>query len=167
MGVQASAMERKGIKTDKGDYNRTIKTYKPQELTVIFEKLLKQAQELFNKMNFINLRLPEVKRDIQEKQPDLYQKLDEMGVPTAPPLPIETEIEIKPEVTQITTWTKDDLLQRGLTDKQADYCLSQQRKAFHPLWDEDAQLKQLGKIQDKLNTQIENGNVGKEQERGR
>ena len=167
MGVQASAMELRGIKTEKGDYNRAIKTYKPQELTVVFEKLLKHAQELFNKMNFINRRLPEVKRDIQEKQPNLYQELDEIGVPTAPPLPIETEIEIKPEVTKLTTWTKDDLLQRGLTDKQADYCLSEQRMAFNPLWTEDTQLKQLAKIQDKLNTQIENGNVGKEQDRGR
>jgi hypothetical protein len=54
-----------------------------------------------------------------------------------------------------------------LTDKQADYCLKEQKKAFNPLWSEEAQQKQLEKIQDRLNTQIENGNIGKDQDRGR
>ena len=34
------------------------------------------------------------------------------------------------------------------------------------MWAEDAQLRQLEKIQDRLNTQIENGTVGKDQDRG-
>ena len=67
----------------------------------------------------------------------------------------------------IKQWTKDELLERGLTDKQADYCLKEQKKAFNPMWAEDAQLRQLEKIQDRLNTQIENGTVGKDQDRGR
>jgi ATP-dependent exoDNAse (exonuclease V) alpha subunit len=167
MGVQASAMERKGIKTDKGDYNRVIKTYKPHELIHTFEKSLKHAQEMSNKINFINRRLPEVKRDIQIKQPNLYLKLDEMGVPTAPPIPTEVEIEIDPKTTPLKTWDKDGLLQRGLTEKQADYCISEQRRAFNPLWSDDAQQKQLDKIREKLDTQIENGSIGKEQDRGR
>lgn len=167
MGVQASAMERKGIKTDKGDYNRVIKTYKPHELIHTFEKSLKHAQEMSNKINFINRRLPEVKRDIQIKQPNLYLKLDEMGVPTAPPIPTEVEIEIDPKTTPLKTWDKDGLLQRGLTEKQADYCISEQRRAFNPLWSEDAQQKQLDKIRERLDTQIENGSIGKEQDRGR
>ena len=166
MGVQASAMERKGIKTDKGDYNRVIKTYKPHELIHTFEKALKQAQEMSNKINFINRALPEVKRDIQTKQPNLYLKLDEMGVPTAPPTP-KVEIEIEPKITPLKTWDKDGLLQRGLTEKQADYCISEQRRAFNPLWSDDAQQKQLDKIREKLDTQIENGSIGKEQDRGR
>ena len=33
------------------------------------------------------------------------------------------------------------------------------------MWAEDAQLRQLEKIQDRLNTQIENGTVGKDQDR--
>lgn len=75
--------------------------------------------------------------------------------------------EVKPEARKAQAWTKDDLLQRGLTDKQADYCLKEQKKAFNPMWAEDAQLRQLEKIQDRLNTQIENGTVGKDQDRGR
>ena len=54
-----------------------------------------------------------------------------------------------------------------MTDKQADYCLKEQRKAFNPMWTEDAQLRQLERIQDRLNTQIENGSIGKDQDRGR
>ena len=65
----------------------------------------------------------------------------------------------------IKQWTKDELLERGLTDKQADYCLKSRKKAFNPMWAEDAQLRQLEKIQDRLNTQIENGTVGKDQDR--
>ena len=67
----------------------------------------------------------------------------------------------------IKQWTKDELLERGLTDKQADYCLKEQKKAFNPMWAEDAQLRQLERIQDRLNTQIENGSIGKDQDRGR
>ena len=39
-------------------------------------------------------------------------------------------------------------------------------KAFNPMWAEDAQLRQLERIQDRLNTQIENGSIGKDQDRG-
>ena len=67
----------------------------------------------------------------------------------------------------IKQWTKDELLERNLTEKQADYCLKEQRKAFNPMWTEDAQLRQLERIQEKLNAQIENGTVGKDQDRGR
>ena len=35
------------------------------------------------------------------------------------------------------------------------------------MWTEDAQLRQLERIQEKLNAQIENGTVGKDQDRGR
>jgi hypothetical protein len=167
MGVQASAMEQKGIKTDKGDYNRVIKTYKPEELTHTFEKALKQAQEMINKINFINRRLPEVKRDIQFKQPNLYLALDQMGIPTAPPDRLDIEINIESKTTPFKTWDKDGLLQRGLTEKQADYCLSEQRRAFNPLWSEDAQQQQLEKIREQLDIQIESGSIGKEQDRGR
>lgn len=93
MGVKASAMERKGKKTEKGDYNRAIKSYNPQEITSIFEKILKQATEMYNKIRFINRRLPEVKRDIEDKQPDLFKQLDEMGIPTAPPPPTPRQQE--------------------------------------------------------------------------
>ena len=94
MGVKASAMERKGKKTEKGDYNRAIKSYNPQEITSIFEKILKQATEMYNKIRFINRRLPEVKRDIEEKQPDLFKQLDEMGIQTAPPPPTAKQQEV-------------------------------------------------------------------------
>lgn len=168
MGVQASALERKGIKTDKGDYNRKIKTYKPHELIHTLEKALKQAEEMTNKINFINRRLPELKRDIQTKQPDLYQKLDEIGVPTALPVPTEIVLEIEePKTTPLKTWDKDGLLQRGLTERQADYCLSEQRRAFNPLWSQDVQQQQLETIRKRLDTQIKNGSIGKEQDRGR
>lgn len=93
MGVKASAMERKGKKTEKGDYNRAIKSYNSQEITRIFEKILKQATEMYNKINFINRRLPEVKRDIEDKQPDLFKQLEEMGIPTAPPPPTPRQQE--------------------------------------------------------------------------
>ncbi|MCF9035360.1 MobQ family relaxase [Acinetobacter nectaris] len=167
MGVQASAMERKGKKTDKGDYNRVIKTYKPEELTRTFKVMLKHAQEMSNKVNFIHRRLPEVKRDIQFKQPNLYQALDQMGISTAPPEVLDIQINIEPKDSPLKTWDKDGLLQRGLTEKQADYCLSEQRRAFNPLWSEDAQQQQLEKIRERLDIQIENGSIGKEQSRGR
>lgn len=167
MGVQASAMERKGKKTDKGDYNRVIKTYKPEELTRTFKVMLKHAQEMSNKVNFINRRLPEVKRDIQFKQPNLYLALDQMGIPTAPPELLDIQIHIEPKDSPLKIWDKDGLLQRGLTEKQADYCLSEQRRAFNPLWSEDAQQQQLEKIRERLDIQIENGSIGKEQDRGR
>lgn len=167
MGVKASAMERKGKKTDKGKYNKVIKSYKPQEITRIYEKVLKQAQEMHNKINFINRRLPEVKRDIQLKQPNLYQELDQMGIPTAPPDALDIDIHTQSKLTPLKTWDKDGLLQRGLTEKQANYCLLEQRKAFNPLWSEDSQQQQLEKIRERLDYQIENGSIGKEQNRER
>lgn len=35
--------------------------------------------------------MPEIKRDLAEKQPNLYQSLDDLGIPTAKPEPIERE----------------------------------------------------------------------------
>lgn len=84
LGVNAAALERKGIETDKGDYNRAITAYSPDKLNEHLTIQFKQAKELHNKLNFIKKRLPEVKRDIAEKQPKLYKAFEDMGIPTAP-----------------------------------------------------------------------------------
>ena len=92
MGVAASALERKGVKTDRGDinrevakYNKVLETNSNEKINDILRKQLKQATELHNKLQFIKRRLPEVKRDIVEKQPKLYQAFDDLGIPTAEP----------------------------------------------------------------------------------
>ncbi|HAG1192618.1 TPA: MobA/MobL family protein [Salmonella enterica] len=85
MGVNASALERKGVKTERGDYNRAIKSYDPDKINKHLTTQFKQAEELYNKLQFIEKRLPEVKRDIADKQPSLYRSLDDMGISTAPP----------------------------------------------------------------------------------
>lgn len=97
MGVAASALERKGVKTDRGDinrevakYNKVLETNSNEKINDILRKQLKQATELHNKLQFIKRRLPEVKRDIAEKQPKLYQALDDLGIPTAEPEPIRS-----------------------------------------------------------------------------
>lgn len=97
MGVAASALERKGIKTDRGDinrevakYNKVLETNSNEKINDILRKQLKQATELHNKLQFIKRRLPEVKRDIAEKQPKLYQAFDDLGIPTAEPEPIRS-----------------------------------------------------------------------------
>uniref|UniRef100_UPI003330DE7E MobA/MobL family protein n=1 Tax=Psychrobacter sp. CAL346-MNA-CIBAN-0220 TaxID=3140457 RepID=UPI003330DE7E len=96
LGV-ASALERKGVKTDRGDINRSIAKYNKvletnsnEKINDILSKQLKQATELHNKLQFIKRRLPEVKRDIAEKQPKLYQAFDDLGIPTAEPEPIRS-----------------------------------------------------------------------------
>ena len=83
LGVNAAALERKGVKTDKGEYNRAITAYNPDKLNEHLTVQFKQAKELHNKLNFIKKRIPEVKRDIAEKQPKLYKAFDDMGIPTA------------------------------------------------------------------------------------
>ena len=83
LGVNAAALERKGFKTDKGEYNRAITAYNPDKLNEHLTVQFKQAKELHNKLNFIKKRIPEVKRDIAEKQPKLYKAFDDMGIPTA------------------------------------------------------------------------------------
>lgn len=97
MGAAASALERKGIKTDRGDinrevakYNKFLETNSNEKINEILSKQLKQATELHNKLQFIKRRLPEVKRDIAEKQPKLYQAFDDLGIPTAEPEPIRS-----------------------------------------------------------------------------
>ncbi|MDN3454391.1 MobQ family relaxase [Psychrobacter sp. APC 3350] len=97
MGVAASALERRGIKTDRGDinrevakYNKVLETNSNEKINEILSKQLKQATELHNKLQFIKRRLPEVKRDIAEKQPELYQAFDDLGIPTAEPEPIRS-----------------------------------------------------------------------------
>lgn len=97
MGVAASALERKGVKTDRGDinrevakYNKVLETNSNEKINDILRKQLKQATELHNKLQFIKRRLPEVKRDIAEKQPKLYQAFDDLGIPTAEPEPIRS-----------------------------------------------------------------------------
>lgn len=97
MGAAASALERKGIKTDRGDinrevakYNKVLETNSNEKINDILRKQLKQATELHNKLQFIKRRLPEVKRDIAEKQPKLYQAFDDLGIPTAEPEPIRS-----------------------------------------------------------------------------
>lgn len=97
MGVAASALERKGIKTDRGDinrevakYNKVLETNSNEKINDILRKQIKQATELHNKLQFIKRRLPEVKRDIAEKQPKLYQAFDDLGIPTAEPEPIRS-----------------------------------------------------------------------------
>ena len=94
MGVAASALERKGVKTDRGDinrevakYNKVLETNSNEKINGILSKQIKQATELHNKLRFIKRRLPEVKRDIAEKQPKLYQAFDDLGIPTAKPEP--------------------------------------------------------------------------------
>jgi hypothetical protein len=97
MGVAASALERKGVKTDRGDinrevakYNKVLETNSNEKINDILRKQLKQATGLHNKLQFIKRRLPEVKRDIAEKQPKLYQAFDDLGIPTAEPEPIRS-----------------------------------------------------------------------------
>lgn len=97
MGVAASALERKGVKTDRGDinrevakYNKVLETNSNEKINGILSKQLKQATELHNKLRFIKRRLPEVKRDIAEKQPKLYRAFDDLGIPTAEPEPIRS-----------------------------------------------------------------------------
>ena len=97
MGVAASALERKGVKTDRGDinrevakYNKVLETNSNEKINAILSKQLKQATELHNKLQFIKRRLPEVKIDIAEKQPKLYQAFDDLGIPTAEPEPIRS-----------------------------------------------------------------------------
>jgi hypothetical protein len=97
MGVAASALERKGVKTDRGDinrevakYNKVLETNSNEKINDILRKQIKQATELHNKLQFIKRRLPEVKRDIAEKQPKLYQAFDDLGIPTAEPEPIRS-----------------------------------------------------------------------------
>ena len=85
MGVGASALERKGIKTELGNFNRAVSAYDPDAANELLEKQLKQATEFQNKVLFVKRRLPEVKRDIAEKQPKLYQAFDDLGIPTAEP----------------------------------------------------------------------------------
>lgn len=90
MGVGASALERKGIKTEIGNFNRAVSAYDPDAANELLEKQLKQATEFQNKALFVKRRLPEVKRDIAEKQPKLYQAFDDLGIPTAEPEPIRS-----------------------------------------------------------------------------
>nr|WP_181717006.1 MobQ family relaxase [Psychrobacter sp.]QJS05583.1 mobilization protein MobA [Psychrobacter sp.] len=90
MGVGASALERKGIKTELGNFNRAVSAYDPDAANELLEKQLKQATEFQNKVLFVKRRLPEVKRDIAEKQPKLYQAFDDLGIPTAEPEPIRS-----------------------------------------------------------------------------
>lgn len=97
MGAAASALERKGVKTDRGDinrevakYNKVLETNSNEKINEILSKQFKQATELHNKLQFIKRRLPEVKRDIAEKQPKLYQTFDDLGIPTAEPEPIRS-----------------------------------------------------------------------------
>lgn len=90
MGVGASALERKGIKTELGNFNRAVSAYDPDAANELLEKQLKQATEFKNKALFVKRRLPEVKRDIAEKQPKLYQAFDDLGIPTAEPEPIRS-----------------------------------------------------------------------------
>ena len=91
MGVNASALERKGIKTERGDHNRAVTAYNPDKLNQHLTTQYNQALEFHNKLKFIKRRLPEIKRDLAEKQPNLYQSLDDLGIPTAKPEPIERE----------------------------------------------------------------------------
>ena len=90
MGVGASALERKGVKTELGNFNRAVSAYDPDAANELLEKQLKQATEFQNKALFVKRRLPEVKRDIAEKQPKLYQAFDDLGIPTAEPEPIRS-----------------------------------------------------------------------------
>ena len=94
MGVGASALERKGVKTELGNFNRAVSAYDPDAANELLEKQLKQATEFQNKALFVKRRLPEVKRDIAEKQPKLYQAFDNLGIPTAEPEPIRS---VEPE----------------------------------------------------------------------
>src|SRR5699024_1350998 len=67
-----------------------LETNSNEKINDILRKQLKQATELHNKPQFIKRRLPEVKRDIAEKQPKLYQAFDDLGIPTAEPEPIRS-----------------------------------------------------------------------------
>ena len=71
-------------------YNKVLETNSNEKINDILRKQIKQATELHNKLQFIKRRLPEVKRDIAEKQPKLYQAFDDLGIPTAEPEPIRS-----------------------------------------------------------------------------
>lgn len=100
MGVNASALERKGIKTERGDHNRAVTAYNPDKLNQHLTTQYNQALEFHNKLNFIKRRLPEIKRDLAEKQPNLYQSLDDLGIPTAEPIEREHHELQRAEQTQ-------------------------------------------------------------------
>lgn len=100
MGVNASALERKGVKTERGDHNRAITAYDPDKLNKHLTTQYKQTLEFHNKLQFIKRRLPEIKRDLAEKQPKLYQSLDDLGIPTAEPIEREHHEQQRAEQAQ-------------------------------------------------------------------
>lgn len=88
LGSAAAAMERKGIKTDRGDINRLAKTYSAtnhRDHKRSEKVATTQTAEMNNKIQFLANRLPEVMRDIEHKHPDLYKMLDDLGIEPAPP----------------------------------------------------------------------------------
>ncbi len=91
MGANAAALERKGIKTDKGNYNRAIKEYNPDKINESLKIQKRHAQEFYNKTRFVQRRLVEEKRVWATKQPSLYQTLEELDIPNIPQSTKEVE----------------------------------------------------------------------------
>ena len=94
LGVAASALERKGTKTDRGDinrevakYNKVIKTNNNDKINEFRKVQIKHATEFYNKVWHTKKELPKHKRKIAEKFPNLYQAFDDLGIPTAEPEP--------------------------------------------------------------------------------
>ena len=94
LGVAASALERKGIKTDRGNinrevakYNKVIETNGNDKINKALEVQIKHATEFYNKVRHTKRELPKHKRKIAEKFPNLYQAFEDLGIPTAEPEP--------------------------------------------------------------------------------
>ena len=97
LGVAASALERKGTKTDRGDinrevakYNKVIKTNNNDKINDFRKVQIKHATEFYNKVWHTKKELPKHKRKIAERFPKLYQAFDDLGIPTAEPEPIRS-----------------------------------------------------------------------------
>lgn len=82
LGVHAAALERKGIATEKGNYNREIKTYNYQEYARSNKVLDKYLVEFTNKHNFIVERLPQMLEEERHKYPALAEHLEKIGIQT-------------------------------------------------------------------------------------
>lgn len=90
MGSKATKLERMGIKTERGDYNRSVSSYDPDKLDESLTTMYKQAEEYYKRVQFLKKRLPEVKRDIEHSNPNLFKMFDDIGIATAPPEKIAT-----------------------------------------------------------------------------
>lgn len=80
LGVHAAALERRGIKTEKGDHNRDVKAYKHKDYSHSEKMLDRYLVEFSNKHNFIVTRLPKVLQEERHKYPALAKYLEKIGI---------------------------------------------------------------------------------------